>query len=492
MPPFCKLVTLLSHLLLLSTNPFTQVSVDAAPDTPERSWVQLGDTIPYLGGAKDSYLLSSSDDGKIVAVSEKANFLRNGYIGVYHYLDDVQEWRLSGNIPEVGDGDVIFNLDLSDDGNVLAVSANDQEGQAFVRIYQYDTLFGFWERIGADIISSNGSREADLSVSISRTGNIVAVGSAIGQMSPAVRVYRFSAEDEGSWQIIGKPILGDGNNDEFGMAVDILDYGGDIYLAVGAPAANENRGDVTVYKCAIGGNTWRMFGDQMVEGDETGAVLGASISLAHDGSTLLLAVGFPSYSRNERSGVRVYSISSLTGQWDYYGQMIYGEEANDQTGLSIALSRDGQTLAVGSPGYERNAGMIRVFYKGTHREEYTKVGYDFYGEPDENLGRSVTLSKDGKTIIMGSKIKDIQAYKMKDPSLFSNTGDATRIIAISFIVISVVALCMVVSVKVSRRFKSRGTSASFAPVSMASPRQDHSYEIGNQISEDEEEIAHII
>ena len=76
-----------------------------------------------------------------------------------------------------------------------------------------------------------------------------------------------------------------------------------------------------------------------------------------------MAVGVPSNWSGNRSGLaRVYGFDGSA--WNQIGGQLHGEAEEDQLGLSIALSSDGTSLAVGGPfndGGGTDSGHVRVF-----------------------------------------------------------------------------------------------------------------------------------
>ena len=92
------------------------------------------------------------------------------------------------------------------------------------------------------------------------------------------------------------------------------------------------------------------------------------------------------------------------------GQDIDGEAAGDQSGLSVSLSDDGKTLAIGADGNDGNgagAGHVRVYYIDDTGSSWKQIGQDIDGESaGDNSGQSVSLSADGRTIAIGSMKND--------------------------------------------------------------------------------------
>ena len=101
------------------------------------------------------------------------------------------------------------------------------------------------------------------------------------------------------------------------------------------------------------------------------------------------------------------NISSVGTVIQQINQDIYGKSANDLmgTGESVALSSNGNIMAVGAPRHDGNngsdSGHVRIYenINGT----WTQVGSDIYG-PNiyDNFGQSVELSSDGSIVAIGS------------------------------------------------------------------------------------------
>ena len=162
-----------------------------------------------------------------------------------------------------------------------------------------------------------------------------------------------------------------------------------------------------MYELNRGTQQWEILGRKYVEGDTEGTNLGRSVSLAHNGETILFAVGFPGPGINEdsdiKSGVEVYSITE-SGVWDYYGQYIFPKEQYDDTGFKVQLSLDGQILAVSSPQYGLARGLVRMYkYNKNNPDHYQQVGKDIIGEKDnDEFGFAISLSRDGNVVSIGA------------------------------------------------------------------------------------------
>ena len=255
-----------------------------------------------------------------------------------------------------------YSVSLSSDetnGTIVAIGAPGNSNNGFysgqVRVYQYKSVAGSytWSKIGQDI---DGEAEYDYSgysVSLSSTdGTIVAIG-AIGNNNykGQVRVYKNISN---SWSKIGQDIDGEADFDQSGHSVSLSANG--TVVAIGAPYNSNNKGQVRVYqyKSVAGSYTWSKIG-QDIDGEAANDQFGYSVSINADGT--IVAIGAPA-NNNYKGQVRVYKY--ISGNWTQIGQDIDGEASNDQSGYSVSLSSTyGNVVAIGAP-YSLK-GQVRVF-----------------------------------------------------------------------------------------------------------------------------------
>ncbi|MEZ4939657.1 MAG: HYR domain-containing protein [Saprospiraceae bacterium] len=92
--------------------------------------------------------------------------------------------------------------------------------------------------------------------------------------------------------------------------------------------------------------------------------------------------------------------------WTQVGSDIDGEAASDNSGYSVSLSSDGQTVAIGAVNNDGNgssSGHVRV-YKLVGGV-WTQQGSDIDGEAvSDQSGYSVSLSSDGQTVAIGARL----------------------------------------------------------------------------------------
>jgi hypothetical protein len=129
---------------------------------------------------------------------------------------------------------------------------------------------------------------------------------------------------------------------------------------------------------------------------------GAAVAVSGDGSTLIVGGPFATLSGPSVFVGSAWVFRRAGGSWSQEAILVGAAAPFDQTqqGFSVALSQDGDTALVGAPGDYFRRGEARVFTRTGGRWSEQAALYT----PDGRLsfqGRSVDLSKDGNTAILG-------------------------------------------------------------------------------------------
>ena len=178
-------------------------------------------------------------------------------------------------------------------------------------------------------------------------------------------------------------------------------------LAVGAlyddVSGNADQGSVTVY-----GRSGKSWVEEKVLVAENGSAedwFGYSVAVSADGNTLAIGAVYADVNGNKDEGaVSVFARSG--GAWSLQKTLnISGGTAGDLFGYAVALSADGSTLAVGAISDDVNAnvdqGSVSVFARtGAAWKEQQVITLD-NGTASGNFGWSVSLSTDGNTLAAG-------------------------------------------------------------------------------------------
>ena len=120
-------------------------------------------------------------------------------------------------------------------------------------------------------------------------------------------------------------------------------------LAVGGPGNNNNLNATLIF--TRNGTTWTQEGDEIIGSESSGQFgQGVSVSLSSDGNTLAVG-GFAD--NNFLGATWIFTRSETT--WTQKGRKLTGSGSYKQSvrGVSVFLSSDGHRLAVGGP-YDDN------------------------------------------------------------------------------------------------------------------------------------------
>ena len=156
-------------------------------------------------------------------------------------------------------------------------------------------------------------------------------------------------------------------------------------LAVGAQASGSNAGAALVFEYLSATGTWTQLGD-MLSGEADGDHFGVSVALSGDGSTV--AVGGYFHDGGDQGSlpnaghVRVFSFTNQ--QWMQLGQDIDGVAEQDRAGERVAISHNGRTVAVAAVLHDGvggpNSGHVRILDYDNDAAVWSQRGSDMDGE----------------------------------------------------------------------------------------------------------------
>ncbi len=318
------------------------------------------------------------------------------------------EVQVGAEIPAEGFVEFSANaVELSADGSRVAIGAYDNVANGIdaghVRVFAWNG--GTWGQLGADIDGETPNEEFGWSLSLSDDGSHLAVGApasgANGPLSGRVRVFDLLG---GTWVLRGAPLNGSAAGEGFGSSVS-LSASGDR-LAVGAYAASGNGLESGVTRCyKWDGSAWVQVGSD-INGESAGDWSGISVAMAANGERLAIGALKNDGNGSEAGHVRVYELNGTS--WVQLGADIDGEATGDQSGLAVSLSADGARVAIGAPfndGNGTNSGHARVMeWNGS---TWQQMGPDIDGEAmDDQSGFSLSLSPDGSRLAVGAYDND--------------------------------------------------------------------------------------
>ena len=402
--------------------------------------------------------------------------------------DDAESWEQQAYVKASNPGfadNFGYFVALSADGNTLAVSGRfeassatgvdgDQDDDSVPQagtVYVFSRVDGAWSQ-EAYIKASNtgeagrGNELGDgdqfgFSLALSADGHTLAVG-AIAEDSAAAgidgdqsdnsamsagAVYLYTRTDT-AWtqQAYIKP-TNPGGGDLFGYAVSLTADGN--MLAVGAydedgslAGTNEFQDDETsgtgaIYVFTRGGNAWAQTAYLKASNAETGDSLGATAAISAAGNTLATTsldedgatTGVNSTPvPDTEPNVSMGSVYVFVRDGDNWSEQAYVKASNtgleDSFGARLALSGDGDTLAVGAQledsaarGIDgeqdddsaQEAGVVYLFTRDG--ATWSQIAYvkGSNTEAFDEFGSSIALSGDGSSMAVGARGEDSAA-----------------------------------------------------------------------------------
>lgn len=317
-------------------------------------------------------------------------------------------------------------VSFAQNGTTLAVgaflanhSSLTDPGAVYVFTYANSTWTQQAKVIASDPVASD---YFGWSVSLAATdGNTLAVGSYLADASSILNrgaVYIFTRSGT-TWTQEAKLLASDGAaNDYLGYAVSLSADG--TKLIAGAYLDDEgetNTGSAYIFVKSSGIWSQQTRLNLTAEADFTnivGAQFGIAVAMGASGVTVLVGSHLIDTVKGTDSGTAiVFELSS--GTWTKTQHFLPNNTFDtnyDYYGNGIAVSADGNTIAVGSPIDTNNItqnyeGLVTIFTKsGSNWVQQARLRANDSGYNDY-FGSAVVLSSDGNLLAVGAKFNDI-------------------------------------------------------------------------------------
>lgn len=298
------------------------------------------------------------------------------------------------------------------------------------------------------------------SVALSRDGRVLAVGAHLesvdateGLGAPSTgAVHLYEKTSPGRWVFRARLLAPFPDDfDRFGSAL-ALSADGSV-LAVGSPEmdamgtadagannAGNNTGGVHIFKRL--GNTWPAAAFVQGSGASDGDRFGSSVDLSDDGQTL--AVGATQLGKMHDDPTRDGKTFVFVDQSNTWTEQAVLRDDNlvsgNAFGNAVALTADGNTLAVGDPRDDSagtgvfasplsdtsavNAGAVHLFQRSGAswaRTAYVKAPRDV---GSARFGESLDIDASAQTLLVGAPTADLDPSGTLDDTTYSNSGAA--------------------------------------------------------------------
>ena len=135
-------------------------------------------------------------------------------------------------------------------------------------------------------------------------------------------------------------------------------------------------------------------------------MLGTSIDLSSKGLKLAIGASQLTSFNIGKGYVQVYEM--INNEWIKIGQVLIGEQVNDNFGSAVSINSSGDLLTIGCKKIDKllkDAGKIDIYQ--LKNNEWIQIGNSIYGDHEsEGIGSQLMISGDGTTFIVGSQFND--------------------------------------------------------------------------------------
>jgi hypothetical protein len=330
------------------------------------SWQQLGqDFVGSNTADQAGWAVDVSADGSIVAIASFTGGVNlEGSVHIYEYNRSFDFWAPLGQ-SLYGNEDAVFfggSMALSDDGLTLVVGADRDdsggENAGRVQIFKFNRIINVWIQLGQTFYGGDAQDQAGSVVSLSGTGDVVAMGVPDKDVVDAtdaglVRVYKLHSTGL-AWTALGSSLTGTESEERFGMSVDLSEDG--MILAV------SSRSRVHVYNFDVETNDWsESESEPMLEDVDVFELSNRNtfVDISPDGTTMIVSTS----SDSSPGMVQAYELDAAK-EWVPVLKPIYNGINDGSIAPSIHLTDDRQ-LAVGFPKHSShgllNLGKVEVY-----------------------------------------------------------------------------------------------------------------------------------
>lgn len=309
------------------------------------------------------------------------------------------------------------------DGKVIAVSAQSNNGVGYVKVFSVSPLTNERTLLGNKILPVNwrGDPIVAKSLSLSDNGLSIAIANVENAnfasdpptMSGGASVYDFD-ETTNSWVMRGEMIPMFGLLYQSSASV-ALSGDGQSYIFSSSGSAMGIHAKTKIYEWNETYKKWTQKGKSISERtpgvyitDET------SVSMSRDGNTIAIGSSRNSKNAGGESGkyhgrVRIFKYSLFAQDWIQEGADILGNEGYSYFGSSVSLDDDGLTFIAGASGSNFNQGSAKIFKLSD--KEWVQMGNEIIGPSKESFfGTSVAISSlpDNEFVIASGAYGDEQ------------------------------------------------------------------------------------
>ncbi len=282
--------------------------------------------------------------------------------------------------------------------DLLIGQPDNQYAPGIVYVYRADAR-GAWKQ--AAKLNADGATNGDgFGRAIALDGSTALISTVAADSSRGM-VYVFGRDRAGAWKAAGTISRPDDAepNDRFGRKVAVA---GDVAVVSSAHAG----GSVYVYRRS--GGQWTMETTLTPSDSETKDWYGNSVAL--DGGRLYVGASSLGGGRADSASGAVYVYSrGSDGSWSKDARITPGTVNTARAGFGVSLVPHGDSLWVGSPGYDRGTGAVFLYTRdsdgkwsqGTHLLPFDATPRTLFGVGLASVGDELWVGAPGASQFKG-------------------------------------------------------------------------------------------
>ena len=322
------------------------------------------------------------------------------------------------------------SVSISSGGTTALISAlyDDDKGTDSGSAYVFKYNGTSWTQ-QAKLTAPDGaaSDQFGFSVSISSDGTTALIGAygddGIGADSGSAYVFKYNGT---AWAQQAKLTASDGAaNDQFGCSVSISSDG--TTALIGAYYDDDKGTDGgSAYIFKYNGTAWSQQAKLTASDGAASDYFGYSVSISSDGTTALIGAIHDDDKGSNSGSAYVFKYNGTA--WAQQAKLTASDgAASDLFGFSVSISSDGTTALIGAyldDDKGANSGSAYVFkYNGTSWTQQAKLTAPD-GAASDGFGYSVSISSDGTTALIGAYYDDDKGTDGGSAYVFKYNGTA--------------------------------------------------------------------
>jgi len=339
-----------------------------------------------------------------------------------------QQQKLTASDAEASD-DFGISVSISDDGNTAIIGAQMEDTTATNAgsVYIFTRSGTTWsQQAKIQASDAEASDQFGSSVSISDDGNTAIIGAQYEDTTAtdAGAAYIFTRSGT-TWSQQAKIQASDAEtNDYFGFSVSIS---GDGDTAIVSAYLEDTSGTSagSAYIFTRSGTTWSQQAKIQASDAAANDYFGWAVSISDDGNTAIIGAWREDTTATDAGAAYIFTRSGTT--WSQQAKIQASDaEASDNFGQSVFISGDGDTAIIGAPTEDfsslTNNGAAYIFTRsGTTWSQQAKIQASD-PETGDYFGQSVSVSDDGNTAIVGAHNEDTNGSNAGSAYIWTRSG----------------------------------------------------------------------